>query len=40
MGVRIKIEGNLPGNILSKRAIEKGQYVLANQAMADRKSVV
>ena len=35
MGVRIKIEGNLPGELLSKQAIAKGQYVLTNQAMAD-----
>lgn len=35
MGVRIKVEGNLPGELLSKQAIAKGQYVLANQAMAD-----
>lgn len=35
MGVRIKIEGSLPGELLSKQAIAKGQYVLANQAMAD-----
>lgn len=35
MGVRIKIEGSLPGELLSKQAIAKGQYVLANQAMGD-----
>lgn len=35
MGVRVKVEGTLPSSVLSKRAIEKGQYMLANQAMAD-----
>lgn len=39
MGVRIKIEGSLPGELLSKQAIAKGQYVLANQAMAGYGSV-
>lgn len=35
MSFQIKIDGKLPSSILNKAALEKANYVVANQAMAD-----